>query len=156
MEINNTDKTNQNLGINIFNGSKIIVDTRRLSHGLKTTFEGVAMVFGSLGAELEIEGIKKTIEPDSVQGVEKTEQFASSIHSGNDKSEDVEGEDLEESSKTSITLDDITRVIVAKVKQDKDTNSPRIEKLLQKYGTSKVSSLPVSKYEAFMAELASL
>lgn len=76
MGINNMDKTNKNLRIDGFNEAKIIVDTRKLSQGLKTTFEGIATVFGSLGADSEIEEIIKTIELGFVQEAVKMKQSA--------------------------------------------------------------------------------
>ena len=54
-----------------------------------------------------------------------------------------------------VTADDITRVIVAKIKQ-KRSNNARIGALLKAYGVEKVSSLPAEKYEAFLTDISQL
>ena len=66
-----------------------------------------------------------------------------------------EASSTSKSSKSSITADDITRVIVEKIKQDANNNK-KIEEIVHNYGVSMISQIPNSKYEAFMAELASL
>ena len=177
-------------------------DSQKLNLGLRMFFEGVAMVFDSLGDDSGTEEIVKNFkaigtgeeseackartvqpQPHSIstsnsassgcvadtatrisQEASKNNKASSKLSVGANEANDTDEKllnsdempETSKDSKTSITLDDITRVIVEKVKQDKDTNNQKIGKLLQKYGTSKVSSLPVSKYEAFMAEVASL
>lgn len=54
-----------------------------------------------------------------------------------------------------VTADDITKVIVAKIKQ-KRSNNAKIGQLLKTYGVEKVSSLPVEKYEAFLTDISQL
>ena len=56
---------------------------------------------------------------------------------------------------TSITADDITKVIVGKIKQNR-SNSDKIGSLLKTYGAAKVSELPASKYEAFLTDISQL
>ena len=56
---------------------------------------------------------------------------------------------------TSITVDDITKVIVAKIKQ-KRSNNEAIGALLKSYGVAKVSELPEVKYEAFITDLSQI
>ena len=55
----------------------------------------------------------------------------------------------------SVTVDDITKVIVAKIKQ-KRSNSGVIEKLLKTYKVEKVSELKPSQYEAFLTDLSQI
>ena len=55
----------------------------------------------------------------------------------------------------SITADDITKVIVGKIKQNR-SNSDKIGSLLKTYGAAKVSELPASKYEAFLTDISQL
>ena len=55
----------------------------------------------------------------------------------------------------SITIDDITKVIVAKIKKKRDNNA-KIGSLLKTYGVDKVSSLPPEKYEAFLTDISEL
>ena len=56
---------------------------------------------------------------------------------------------------TSITADDITKVIVGKIKQNR-SNSDKIGSLLKTYGAARVSELPASKYEAFLTDISQL
>ena len=58
-------------------------------------------------------------------------------------------------SATTITKDDITAVIVAKIKQKRDNNA-KIGQLLKAYGYSELSALPAEKYEAFLADISQL
>ena len=55
----------------------------------------------------------------------------------------------------SITIDDITKVIVAKIKKKRDNNA-KIGSLLKTYGVDKVSGLPPEKYEAFLTDISEL
>ena len=54
-----------------------------------------------------------------------------------------------------ISKDDITSVIVAKIKQ-KRSNNEKIGQLLKTYGVGQLSELPVAKYEAFLADSSQL
>ena len=55
----------------------------------------------------------------------------------------------------SVTIDDITRIIVRKIKQKK-SNNEKIGLILKSYGVGKVSDLSPEKYEAFVTDLAAL
>jgi len=54
-----------------------------------------------------------------------------------------------------VSLDDITKVIVAKIKQ-KRSNNAKIGSLLKTYGADKVSDLPQEKYEAFLTDISQI
>lgn len=54
-----------------------------------------------------------------------------------------------------MTQDDISRVIVAKIKQKRDNNA-KIGKLLKAYGVSLLSELLQEKYEAFLNDISQL
>lgn len=54
-----------------------------------------------------------------------------------------------------ISKDEITAVIVAKIKQ-KRSNNEKIGQLLKTYGVGQLSELPASKYEAFLADISQL
>ena len=56
---------------------------------------------------------------------------------------------------SSITLDDITKVIVTKIKQDRKNNEA-IGKLVSAYGYRQVREIPPEKFEAFLNDLAQL
>lgn len=54
-----------------------------------------------------------------------------------------------------ISKDEITSVIVAKIKQ-KRSNNEKIGQLLKTYGVTQLSELPADKYEAFLADISQL
>ena len=54
-----------------------------------------------------------------------------------------------------LTKDDITSVIVAKIKQ-KRSNNEKIGQLLKAYGVGALSELPAEKYEAFLTDISQL
>lgn len=54
-----------------------------------------------------------------------------------------------------ITKDDITSVIVAKIKKKRDNNE-KIGQLLKTYGVGQLSDLPTEKYEAFLADVSQI
>lgn len=54
-----------------------------------------------------------------------------------------------------ITKDDITSVIVAKIKMKRDNNE-KIGRLLKTYGVGQLSDLPSEKYEAFLADVSQI
>ena len=55
----------------------------------------------------------------------------------------------------SVTQDDITKIIVQKIKADRSNNA-KIGQLLKDYGAARVSELPASKYEAFITDLSAI
>lgn len=56
---------------------------------------------------------------------------------------------------TSVTEDDVTKIIVRKIKQDR-SNNEKIGAILKTYGVAKVSDLPASKYESFLTDVSQL
>ena len=58
-------------------------------------------------------------------------------------------------SSLSVSVDDITKIIVRKIKQDKGNNT-KIGTLLKSYGVEKVSDLPVEKFEAFLTDISQI
>ena len=54
-----------------------------------------------------------------------------------------------------ISLDDLTKIIVRKLKQDR-ANNGKIEAILKSYGVEKVCELPQEKYESFITDVATL
>lgn len=61
----------------------------------------------------------------------------------------------ETQSAVTITKDDITAVIVAKIKK-KRNNNEKIGQLLKTYGVAQLSDLPAEKYEAFLADVSQI
>lgn len=121
---------------------EIKVDALKLSHGLRTTFEGIALIFDSIGVEIELPDVStQKVEPPI-----KKSEFAR---------EPKPEQPQTEAAQSSLTLDDITKVIVGKVKQNQ-ANSDAIGQLVQSFGVATVKQIPVERYEEFMTKLAAL
>lgn len=80
----------------------------------------------------------KTRQPDKAQQVKQESPAAA-----------------ETPSAVTITKDDITAVIVAKIKKKRDNNE-KIGQLLKTYGVAQLSDLPAEKYEAFLADVSQI
>lgn len=169
--------------------SVIAVDARKLSHGLKMAFEGMAMVFDSLGVDMGVTAVKtddaKTATPaDPIDpadpAAEKVCSSAETVSEKYDTTPDAEDQNaanedepsatetvdaadapvaeaqLDASEPTSaVTIDDITKIIVQKIKQNRKNNE-KIGSILKTYGVAKVGDLPTSKYEAFLTDLSAI
>ena len=75
-------------------------------------------------------------------------------------SEELPGEEKQDAGSdttavNTVTEDDLTKIIVRKIKQNR-SNNEKIGAILRTYGVSKVSELPVSKYEAFLTDVSQL
>ena len=140
-------------------GSLVLVDAELLSQGLKTAFTGIAMVFDSLGASGAADEIKAAQETSP----SPTISAASQVSSETEEKEKMEALPFDPEPKgpdkpspaPAVTIDDITKVIVAKIKKKRDNNA-RIGALLKSYGVEKVSGLPSEKYEAFLTDISEL
>ncbi len=169
----------------------ILVSPQKLSQGLTRTFEGISIIFASLGSKLDVtdlngrvtqiaeekatatetgtvtakqataESIKSTESVEKAEKSTQSEQTETSEHAQAQSpepataSKSAEQTEQAEPTKSSITLDDITKVIVEKIKQDRG-NREKIEAIVHEYGVSVISQLDEANYEAFLAELASL
>ena len=162
----------------------ITVDAGKLSQGLKATFEGVAMVFDSIGvpvdvgnpADIDMKAEKTTVE--KVENVEKPKPVAESqevpVAAEKEAEAKVEPtpvkkevaeepksepealvEDKTSTAASSVSVDDITKIIVQKIKQNRKNNE-KIGAILKTYGASKVGELPEDKYEAFLTDLSAI
>lgn len=169
--------------------SVIAVDARKLSHGLKMTFEGMAMVFDSLGVDVGVTAVKtddaKTASPadpidpadPAAEKVSSAEETVSEEHDTTPDAEDQNAAKEAEPSATetvdtaddpvaeaqpdaseptsAVSIDDITKIIVQKIKQNRKNNE-KIGSILKTYGVAKVGDLPASKYEAFVTDLSAI
>ena len=161
----------------------IAVDARKLSHGLKMTFEGMAMVFDSLGVDVGVPAVKTDDAKAAIQADKVTDKLSSveeTVSEENDTAPDAEVQSAaddtvpsaaetvdsaeataeEAQSETSeptstVSLDDITKIIVQKIKQNRSNNA-KIGSILKTYGVAKVGDLPASKYEAFLTDLSAI
>ena len=128
-------------GINlVFSGAvKMLEAVRRVDVGLVLNTVNVPVVVDT-GEELTIE--EAVPVPDESQ--EKTEE----------KTQEEKSQKPGNIARPIIT-DDITRIIVRKIKQNKDNNE-KIGQVLKTYGVERVSDLKPEQYEAFVTDLAAL
>ena len=161
----------------------IAVDARKLSLGLKMTFEGMAMVFDSLGVDsgvptVKVEDVKAASPADKVTDkLSSAEEPVSEEHNTVPDAEDQNVTTEAEPSATetvdaadapateaqpdaseptsAVSIDDITKIIVQKIKQNRSNNA-KIGSILKTYGVAKVGDLPASKYEAFLTDLSAI
>ena len=162
----------------------LMVDAKKLSQGLKTTFEGVAMVFDSIGVDADLGAVNPA--SDIKKAEKATEKAADAVTekvtekaevqkfveetTESDTAATAEAEATTEApveavstvaaeapaeTTTSITVDDITKIIVQKIKQNR-SNNEKIGAILKTYGVSKVGELPDTKYEAFLTDLSAI
>ena len=181
----------------------IVVDIQKLSRGLKTTFEGIAMVFDSLGKRLDVtelniasgesmaseessdnkkpqniseavsetpSEIAGTVETADVKEVNTSETpaeiSAESEHADEPKEDQTEAQQSEtaetadteqpEETKSSITRDDIVRLVTKKLKENRDINGPKIRKIINQHDAENLPQLTEENFEAVMTEIASL
>ena len=171
----------------------VTVDVRKLSIGLKTTFEGVVMIFDSIGVDAGLDELKRVVKSDAAENLNESEppniekevkdesqvtengDAADIVASDDDASDDpvatqddeittedtgqnegsVVEKETENKPPNNISQDDITKIIVQKIRVDRSKNET-IGQILKTYGVSKVSDLPSSKYEAFLTDLAAI
>ena len=163
---------------------RISVDVNRFGHGMETMLSGMSEVWGSLGVVSlpeyrAVPTSEQGAKPDEAQKNEAKGQSPAEPNSGDRKDTSAtvkpadkaaaqedstaaaeaipeqQQEASEDMASTSITLNDITSVIVARIKQNR-SNSDVIQKLLKGYKVSKVSELKPEQYEAFMTDLAQI
>ena len=156
----------------------IAVDTRKLSQGLKMTFEGMALVFDSIGVDAAVptvkaDNVKTEVKADTASaekagGVEETKLEEHNVAPDaevQNTATKAETEDAAEAQSeaqpdaselvSTVSLDDITKIIVQKIKQNRSNNA-KIGSILKTYGVAKVGDLPASKYEAFLTDLSAI
>ena len=156
----------------------IAVDARKLSLGLKMTFEGMAMVFDSLGVDVGVPAVKTDDANAAIQADKVTDKLSSveenkpeehdtapAAEEQNSATEaetvdaadapDVEAQPDASEPTSAVSIDDITKIIVQKIKQNRKNNE-KIGSILKTYGVAKVGDLPASKYEAFLTDLSAI
>lgn len=152
----------------------VTVDANRLREALKHTFEGVTMLFDCIGLNVPVgDPVPEQEEkPAEIQPVEETEftpveeppEEVPIVEVPADEPPVVltpEEKKLDEPpaetppAVSTVTQDDITKIIVRKIKQDR-SNNEKIGAILKTYGVSKVSDLPAAKYEAFLTDISQI
>ncbi len=138
----------------------IPVDSKKLIDGLGTIFGGVIQLLAAMEpgmakelADMAIYGVPKEKAPENFDPNDFEEILAA---------DDVPWETAEQPKKeekaqpaSTVTADDITKIIVQKIKQNR-SNSEKIGSILKTYGAAKVSELSADKYEAFLTDVSQL
>ena len=153
----------------------LVVQYSRFSDGLKTVFLGVMEMLESVTPRQRMvllepiisqEGESNGNETQAPAGTDPTNDAAGITDPGDglvsdgpvpDETADSVGRvtDTEEGADTLLTVDDITKVIVAKLEQ-KRSNNELIGKLLASYNAERVSELKPSQYEAFLTDISQI
>ena len=168
------NKNDQNLTVESTETTPTVtVSMKKLVAGVGTMFAGVLQMLEALepqAAKQLMDRVAQDAETDqasandTVSAKEETEPV-------NETETTVEQTDAEEqaapvkgevqgpapaSDQTqTVTVDDITKIIVRKVKQDR-SNNEKIGSILKTYGVARVSELPTAKYEAFLTDISQL
>ena len=154
----------------------VTVDANKLREALKHTFEGVTMLFDCIGLNVPVgepipEQEEKPAQSSLVEEpvftpVEEVQEEAPIMEVPTDETPVVEVPEEKKQEEppvdaetppavSTVTQDDITKIIVRKIKQDR-SNNEKIGAILKTYGVSKVSDLPAAKYEAFLTDISQI
>ena len=154
----------------------VTVDANKLREALKHTFEGVTMLFDCIGLNVPVgepvaESEEKPAQSSPVEepvftSVEEVPEEAPIVEVPTDEPPVVEAPEEKKQEEppveaetppavSTVTQDDITKIIVRKIKQDR-SNNEKIGAILKTYGVAKVSDLPVAKYEAFLTDISQI
>lgn len=137
----------------------VSVDMAKLTEGISLVFSGAVKMFEAVGS-VEVGLVMNTAKAPIVvnAGEELTiEEDFPVPDEPQEKTEEKTEEKPQKPDKAArpITTDDITRIIVRKIKQNKDNNE-KIGQVLKTYGVERVSNLKPEQYEAFVTDLAAL
>ena len=145
----------------------VTISMSQLVDGISTVFAGVVQMLEALEPEssgrLSI-AVAKRYPQDTENDVSvKEQQDAPTVRPSVPTAETAQqpggrkaAEDAKKQAKDpGVTVEDITKIIVQKIKKD-PANNGKIRELLKAYGFAKVSELPVSKYEAFLTDISQL
>ena len=160
----------------------VTVSMKKLTAGVTTMFMGIVQMLEALEPQMAqrlvnvaVQGGTSASDADAETEITvsekesetvETETAASGVSApaasddgmsadGTDKVPEVKQEETLATTGTSVTEDDITKIIVRKIKQDR-SNNEKIGAILKTYGAAKVSDLPASKYEAFLTDVSQL
>ena len=145
----------------------VSVDMAKLAEGINLVFSGAVKMLEAMGTvdvnlALNAVNIPAVVDTGGEPNVEETDKATEeTVTTSIQPQEKTEGKSQEEKpqkpEKTArpITTDDITRIIVRKIKQNKDNNE-KIGQVLKTYGVERVSDLKPEQYEAFVTDLAAL
>ena len=146
----NTDSVSDT-GNKAKNGADRSADGSNIESNIKQNKEDASDKDEPTDAEISADA-----EVDTSADVEETKSAKSANTTKKAKQKVSEPrEEQPASAASTLTPDDITKVLVQKIKQNRD-NSAKIGSILKTYGVAKVSELKPTQYEAFMTDIAAL
>lgn len=139
----------------------VSLEPSAILHLVTGNIEGLETMAAEKRAKEEQENAENA-RRTGVEGAEPSSPAVDSAPVDDDASAEVvnapenttEAAGFEETAST-VTQDDITRIIVQKIKQNR-SNNEKIGAILKSYGVAKVSDLPAAKYEAFVTDLSAI
>ncbi len=142
------------------------VDSKKLIDGLGTIFGGVIQLLAAMEpgmakelADMAINGVPKEKVPENFNPDDFEEILAADDvpweTEAQPKKEKKQKKTEKSQPASTVTADDITKIIVQKIKQNR-SNSEKIGSILKTYGAAKVSDLSADKYEAFLTDVSQL
>lgn len=138
----------------------IPVDSKKLIDGLGTIFGGVIQLLAAMEpgmakelADMAINSMPKEKAPENFDPDDFEEILAADDLPWETNEQPKKEEKAQPAS--TVTADDITKIIVQKIKQNR-SNSEKIGSILKTYGAVKVSELSADKYEAFLTDVSQL
>lgn len=152
----------------------VFVDSAKMVQGMSLVFSGAMRILESLGPNITVNADKilptltVDLRPDAEEtdaqkksdDIPKAEEHSTSTTTTETSINSLSSAPRVEPDKcnndsTAITIDDIIKVILCKIKQNKDNNE-KIGRLVESYGVAKVKELSPDKYEAFLTDLAAI
>ena len=167
------NKNDQNLTVESTETTPTVtVSMKKLIAGVGTMFAGVLQMLEALEPQTAKQLVDRVVQDaetdqaaanDTVSAKEETEPVNETEATAKQADAEEQAAPVEEvqdpapaSDQTqTVTVDDITKIIVRKVKQDR-TNNEKIGSILKTYGVARVSELPTAKYEAFLTDISQL
>ena len=167
------NKNDQNLTVESTETTPTVtVSMKKLIAGVGTMFAGVLQMLEALepqAAKQLMDRVAQDTETDqaianaTVFAKEETEpvnETKTTVEQADAEEQAAPVEEVQEPTPAAdqtqtVTVDDITKIIVRKVKQDR-TNNEKIGSILKTYGVARVSELPTAKYEAFLTDISQL
>ena len=136
----------------------VSVDMAKLTEGINLVFSGAVKMLEAMGAvdvSLALNAAKIPAVADTVEELTIEEDVPDEPQKKPEEKSQEEKPQKPGKPARPITTDDITRIIVRKIKQNKDNNE-KIGQVLKTYGVERVSDLKSEQYEAFVTDLAAL
>jgi hypothetical protein len=145
----------------------IPVDAKKLIDALGTIFGGVIQLLTAVEpdiakelADFAINGesqkkLPENFNLDDFEEIISEEELPPDTASEKQKPSAPQEQPPQKEQTSSVTADDLTKIIVQKIKQNR-SNSEKIGVILKNYGAAKVSELPPDKYEAFITDVSQL